>query len=172
MRRFWRNERGQATVMTLVWIGAIGFALFAYTVSISYIRMSAQNVERTVQNAAKSAGTLGMTGPSLAVGSPELDETTVTQAVRSILADNLGLDTTTLQPEQGSPFMSAPTIDVVVSNGPFPANIPVPLAGTTLTESYPTVVVSVQGDIRNWMGHTITGTYWAAARIYEPGAPP
>lgn len=158
--------------MSVIWISLVGIVIFGLTMSFGYLSMNANWIERTVQAAATSAGTAGMTPDTVAVGNPQFNPSVVQQTADQIVAENLGLAMNTFVPDSGSPFISAPQIKVVTDNGPFPATIAVPFTTTTIQENYPTVVISVQGDLRNWMDHTVQATYWAAARIYEPGAPP
>ncbi len=166
------GESGQATLLTMIWLLTAGLALVVMWLSFGYLTQSANTVERTVQETANSAGTAAMTPATLAQGDPQLDPTLAEQKAESLLATNLDLVPGTFAPGSWSPFASTPQIQVVVSNGPFPAQIAVPFTGTVLTENYPTIVVAIQGDLRNWMGQAVPNTYWAASRIYEPGAPP
>lgn len=168
-----RRESGQVLVTTAVWILFVGVATFTLAVSFGYLTSSADWIAHVCQLAAKSGGTAGMTSQSMAQGAPQFDVPVVQQVAAKVVAADLGLDPATLAPQPGSPFVSAPSIQVVATNGPFPATITVPFTGgLTITEGYPTVVVAVQGEMRNWMGHTVQAHYWSAARIYEPGAPP
>ena len=167
------HEGGQAMVMAAIWIMLAGILTFMLAISFGSMSESTDWIGHVMQDAAKSAGTSGMEAQSVAVGDPQFNISLVQQTAAQVVAKNLGLNPSTLVPEQGSPFVSTPQLQVVVTNGPFPATITIPFtSGQTITESYPTVVVAIQGDIQNWTGHAVQANYWAAARIYEPGAPP
>ncbi len=169
----WQREDGQAMVMAAVWILLVGIATFTLAVSFGSMSISTNWISHVAQQAAKGGGTAGMEAQAVAVGNPRFNVPVVQQVATQIMASNLGLDPSSLAPQSGSPFVSTPQIQVIVTNGPFPATITVPFTGgQTITESYPTVVVAIQGDLENWTGHTVLANYWSAARIYEPGAPP
>lgn len=169
----WRRQDGQAMVMAAIWILLVGIVTFTLAVSFGSLSLSTDWISHVAQQAAKGGGTAGMEAQTVAVGNPQFNVPVVQQVATQIMASNLGLDPSSLVPQPGSPFVNTPQIQVVVTNGPFPAVMTIPFTGgQTITENYPTVIVAIQGDVQNWMGHTVQANYWAAARIYEPGAPP
>lgn len=152
-----KNNKGSSSTIWLIAITIIFSSVTVLLLEMNILYTKSYKIKESVNRAVKSASLAVQENENLANGIFLIDEVTAENNFYQILAHNLGLHETTLEPLESSLVTSKPTIkEFEVIN-----NIPSTYNSTTLGKSYeienPSVIAIVGLEIKGLLTNkTIT----------------